>query len=169
MKDFEKKSLNSKNSSDTKMFSPQLNDFSKTNKSIKANTGNTNNRMQNTNSRLSNVTDNQRDKSSSLRNNEMTPKSNFNTGLSRLSAHQYEHKIQDLLELVEVQENKMNNQQENKYKLLNKLKDTDEERNHMYSKINDLNHEKLRQGKEIIDLSHRLIEYDNKYKSVSLH
>lgn len=170
MKDLEKKSVTSKNSNDTKMFSPQLNDYGKTNKSLKTNIGNNSvrdNKQYNANSRSSNLTDNQRDKSNSKMNKEFTPKSNYNLSISRLSAHQYEHKIQDLLELVEVQENKMNTQQENKYKLLNKLKDTDEERNNMYDKINNLNKQKLNQGKEIIDLSHKLIEYDNKYKSVS--
>ena len=89
--------------------------------------------------------------------------------ISRMDAHQYEQKIQELLELVEVYENKLENQHEQKLKITNKLKEVEQDNFKYQNKIQNLNDDKLKQGKEIIDLSHKLLDINNKYQSHSEH
>jgi len=111
------------------------------------------------------------------KSNQMTSNTNFSQkdnhkrkeqpNISRLDAHGYEHKIQDLLELVEIQENKINNQHENKMKLVSKLKEVEDDNIKYQGKINKLNDDRLNQGKEIVDLSQKLLDVNNKYQVVS--
>lgn len=86
---------------------------------------------------------------------------------SRMDALQYEHKIQELLELVEIQESKINSQHEQKLKLTNKLREIENDNLKHQNKIGKLNEERLNQGREIVDLSQKVLDMNSKYQVVS--
>jgi hypothetical protein len=85
----------------------------------------------------------------------------------RMDALQYEHKIQELLELVEIQESKINSQHEQKLKLTNKLREVENDNLKHQNKIGKLNEDRLNQGREIVDLSQKVLDMNSKYQVVS--
>lgn len=86
--------------------------------------------------------------------------------IKRMEAHDYENKIQELLELLELQESKINIEYDKKLKLLNKLNNISNDNNKFKNEVDNLNNDRLEQAKEIINLSHRLLDTNNKVKHV---
>lgn len=89
--------------------------------------------------------------------------------IKRMDAHQYEDKIQDLLELLEVQENKINEEYDKKVKLLHKLNDISQNNVQFQEQIENLNDNKLKQAEEIAALSQKLFDLNSKHEFVSIN
>lgn len=87
--------------------------------------------------------------------------------IARFDAHQYESKIQELLELIDIQEQKLKLQDEQKYKLLNKLKDVEKENRDKHAKIEELLGDRNQKSNEILELNTRLLDLNTKSKFVS--
>ena len=96
--------------------------------------------------------------------NTLQNKNGINPSLTRLNAQEYELKIQELLEIVDIQERKIKEDNEKRAKLLHKIKEDEIEKENFEQKVDFLNNDRLDQTKDIVSLNEKLLELNKKSK-----
>ena len=86
---------------------------------------------------------------------------------TRAEAHEYERKMQDLLEKLEIVESKLKTTNDQKFKILQKLKETEEENETLKDQIAKQVNNNQKQNEEISKLNQKLNEVMKANKNVS--